>query len=419
MLRRVRSDSPETTHLRPKRLIYTKSWIAHPITRSRTEETLTTAQKPSLIPEDAFETGAPEGTLGAEEELWLADPETLKLAGGAQKILAAEPEDQFSGELIDCEIEVNTGVHPEPGGVAGDIVSRRRILLAHAERLGRVLGTSGTHPIGDWREQEIIGKPHYQRLKRKLGWLIRRNNTFSLHVHYAVRGREKVVYLFDRLREYVPHFLALSANSPFWQGELTDMHSTRALIFGRSIHRAGLPEPLGSWDAYADYVDFARRSGIIDTLGEIWWDIRPHPGLGTIEVRAFDAQTNPIRSEALITLTAAVCDLLSGEYESGNLQPIRPNREIEENKWIAQRYGMSGGFVDHDTHERIETHHAIERLFESLHQGETRRDLSALEGLLEEPTESVRQLEVWSETGSVLEVARDISKRTRGPMERG
>jgi glutamate---cysteine ligase / carboxylate-amine ligase len=380
---------------------------------------VTTAQKPSLIPEDAFETGAPEGTLGAEEELWLADPETLKLAGGAQKILAAEPEDRFSGELIDCEIEANTGVHEEPGGVAGDIVSRRRDLLGHAERLGRVLGTSGTHPIGDWREQEIIDKPHYQRLKRKLGWLIRRNNTFSLHVHYAVRGREKAIYLFDRLREYVPCFLALGANSPFWQGENTDMHSARALIFGRSIHRAGLPEPLGSWDNYAGYVDFARRSGMIDTLGEIWWDIRPHPGLGTIEVRVFDAQTNPSRTEALVTLTAAVCDLLSLEYDSGDLRPIRPSREIEENKWSAQRYGMGGAFADYDSHEAIETRHAVENLFESLQSGQTKRDLSTLAILLDEPTESVRQLEVWRETGSVLEVTRDIAERTRVSTEPG
>ena len=96
---------------------------------------MTAAEKPSLIPEDAFRTGAPEGTLGAEEELWLADPGTLKLAGGAQKILAAEPDDRFSGELIDCEIEANTGVHSQPGGVAGDLLDRRRALLGHAEKL--------------------------------------------------------------------------------------------------------------------------------------------------------------------------------------------------------------------------------------------------------------------------------------------
>jgi carboxylate-amine ligase len=379
---------------------------------------LTTAEKPSMIPEDAFETGAPEGTLGAEEELWLADRETFKLAGGAQKILAVEPGDQFSGELIDCEIESNTGVHENPGGVVADIISRRRILLKHAEHLGRALGTSGTHPIGDWHEQEIIDKPHYQRLKWKLGWLIRRNNTFSLHVHYAVRGRGKAVYLFDRLREYVPHFLALSVNSPFWQGENTDMHSARVLIFSRSIHRAGLPEPFGSWGNYADYVDFAQRSGIIDTLGEIWWDIRPHPGLGTMEVRAFDAQTDPSRSEALITLTAAVCDLLSSEYDSGEVRPVRPGREIEENKWSAQRYGLGGVFVDHDTHEAVETRRVVEEIFESL-EGVTRRDLSTLRRLLEEPTESVRQLEVWRETNSVLEVAIDLAERTRGSVNPG
>jgi len=382
------------------------------------EGELTTAEKPSMIPEDAFETGASEGTLGAEEELWLADPESFKLAGGAQKILAAEPEDQFSGELIDCEIETNTGVHEDPGGVVADIVSRRRILLGHAERLGRVLGTSGTHPIGDWREQEIIDKPHYQRLKAKLGWLIRRNNTFSLHVHYAVRGREKAIYIFDRLREYVPHLLALSVNSPFWQGENTDMHSARVLIFSRSIHRAGLPEPFGSWDEYANYVDFARRSGVIDTLGEIWWDIRPHPGLGTIEVRAFDAQTNPSRSEALVSLAAALCDLLSREYDSGDLREIRPGREIEENKWSAQRYGLGGEFVDHDTHESVETRRAIEDLFESL-DGSTSRDLTSMGRLLGEPTESVRQLEVWRETNSVLEVARDLVERTRASVGPG
>ena len=377
---------------------------------------MTTAEKPSLIPASAFQTGAREGTLGAEEELWLADPGTFKLAGGAQKILAAEPDDLFSGELIDCEIESNSGVHPAAEGVARDLVERRKLLLGHADELGRLLGTSGTHPVGDWREQEIIDKPHYQRLKAKLGWLIRRNNTFSLHVHYAVEGREKAVYLFDRLREYVPHLLAVSVNSPFWQGESTDMHSSRTLIFARSIHRAGLPEPLVTWDNYEKYVDFAHRSGAIDSLSEIWWDVRPHPGLGTIEVRAFDAQTDPKRNEALITLTAALCDALCSEYETGDQRPIQPSREIEENKWSAQRYGMNGSLTDHETHETIETHRAVESLFEYL-SGKTHRDLTPLGLLLNEPTESERQLEVWRDTGSLFEVTHDIAARTRSPLD--
>ncbi len=365
----------------------------------------------SLIAEDAFQKGTRDGTLGAEEELWLADPETFKLADGAQKILAREPANLFSGELIDCEIESNTGVHEQPAGVLADLISRRRVLLRHAERLGRVLGTSGTHPIGDWREQEIIDKPHYQRLKKKLGWLIRRNNTFSVHVHYAVQGREKAVYLFNRLREYVPHMLALSVNSPFWQGEYTDMHSTRVLMFSRAYHRAGLPGPFGSWTEYTDFVDYLGRAGLIDTLGEIWWDVRLHPGLDTVEIRAFDAQADPTRNEALVALAAALCDMLALEYDSGSVMPIIPNREIEENKWSAQRYGLEGLFIDHETHEAVETRAAIDTLVARLSEA-TARDLSGLERAVDGPTESVRQLEVWRQTGSTLEVAKDLAHRT-------
>ena len=365
----------------------------------------------SLVKEDAFETGVREGTLGAEEELWLADPETLKLAGGAQQILDAEPAELFSGELIDCEIESNTGVHDQPAGVAADLVLRRRVLLGQAERLGRVLGTSGTHPIGDWREQEIIDKPHYQRLKKKLGWLIRRNNTFSLHVHYAVNGRGKAVYLFNRLREYVPHMLALSVNSPFWQGEYTDMHSVRVLMFSRAYHRAGLPGPLTSWDEYVTYIDMLQRTGRIDALGEIWWDVRLHPGLSTVEIRAFDAQTSPARTEALVTLAAALCDMLVGEYESGDLRPLRTNRDIEENKWSAQRYGLEGNFIDLDTGENVETPAAIQTLISRLSET-SNRDLSSLTRMAYEQTESTRQLEVWHDTSSTLEVAKDLANRT-------
>jgi carboxylate-amine ligase len=372
---------------------------------------LNTRNHTSLIPEDAFEQDTKEGTLGAEEELWLADPGTFKLADGAQKILALEPATLFSGELIDCEIESNTGVHEQPAGVLADLVSRRRILLGHAEQLGRVLGTSGTHPIGDWREQEIIDKPHYQRLQKKLGWLIRRNNTFSLHVHYAVQGRGKAVYLFNRLREYVPHMLALSVNSPFWQGEYTDMHSARVLMFSRAYHRAGLPGPFGSWNEYTDYVDFLRRAGLIDTLGEIWWDVRLHPGLGTVEIRAFDAQTDVVRNEALVALSAALCDVLALEYDSGRPMPIIPNREIEENKWSAQRYGLEGIFIDLETHEAVQTRTAVETLVRRLSKA-TYRDLSGVERALDGPTGSVRQLEVWREMGSTLEVAKDLARRT-------
>ena len=377
---------------------------------------MTGTERPFPVPEDAFEKDLPEGTLGAEEELWLADPQSMKLAGGAQEILRRAPEGHYTGELIDCEIESNTHIHEGPSGVLEDLIARRRHLLAETERLGRVLGTSGTHPVGDWREQQIIDKPHYRRLEEKLGWLIRRNNTFGLHTHYAVREREKAIYLFNRLREYVPRMLALSVNSPFWQGEITDMQSSRTLIFSRSIHRAGLPDPLSSWDDYLNYVDYVWRSGAIQMLGEIWWDIRPAPKIGTIEIRAFDAQTEPWRTEALIALSAALCDVLVEEYESGERRAIVPTREIEENKWSAQRYGLEGSFVDHGSHESIKTRKVLESWLERL-EPRTKRDLSGLGRILDEPTGADRQLEVWRETGSAVEVARDVAERTRASIE--
>jgi carboxylate-amine ligase len=182
-------------------------------------------------------------------------------------------------------------------------------------------------------------------------------------------------------------------------------------MFSRAYHRAGLPEPLGSWTEYKDYVDYLRRAGLIDTLGEIWWDVRLHPGLGTVEIRAFDAQTDVARYEALVTLAAALCDMLALEYDSDGPMPIIPNREIEENKWSAQRYGLESIFIDHDTHQAVDTRAAIETLVASLCET-TYRDLSGLERVLGGPTQSVRQLEVWRETGSTLEVAKDLARRT-------
>ena len=377
---------------------------------------MTDVKIPSLIPDDAFERDVPEGTLGTEEELWLADPASMKLAGGAQKILAGAPEGHYTGELIDCEIEANSGVHEKPSEVLKDLISRRRYLFEQSKRLGRMLGTSGTHPIGDWREQEIIDQPHYRRLEETLGWVIKRNNTFALHTHYAVRGREKVIYVFNRLREYVPYFLALSVNSPFWQDEITDMQSSRILIFSRSIHRAGLPDPLSSWDDYVNYVGYVQRSGAIQKLGEVWWDIRPQPELGTVEMRACDAQTAPWRTEAFVALTAALCGSLKEEYESGEKGPIRPTREIEENKWSAQRYGLDGDFVDYDSHESVPARKALSEWLKKL-QALTKKDLSAVGRILDEPTEADLQLEVWRETNSTFEVARDVAERTRAATE--
>jgi carboxylate-amine ligase len=212
--------------------------------------------------------------------------------------------------------------------------------------------------------------------------------------------------------------LALSVNSPFWQGDYTDMQSARVNFFSRTFHRAGMPEPLGSWDAYKSYMDLLVRSTSIDRLGEIWWDVRPHPGLSTVEIRAFDSQTETQRNEPLVAFSAALCDLICAEYDAVERAPIVPSREIEENKWSAQRHGQRGEFVDHATRSAIPTREAIENLISRL-QVSTSRDLSGVGALLDEPTGADRQLEVWRETGSLQEVVRDLADRLRESVQEG
>jgi glutamate---cysteine ligase / carboxylate-amine ligase len=372
-------------------------------------------EKRSMIPEDAFEQDVWEGTLGAEEELWLADPETTRLAGGAQKILARAPEGHYTGELIDCEIESNTGVHEEPSGVLGDLVERRRYLLKEAERLGRLLGTSGTHPIGDWHEQEIIDQPHYRRLEDKLGWLIKRNNTFALHTHYAVKGREKVIYLYNRLREYVPHFLALSVNSPFWQGRATGLESTRLKLFD-SFPRSGLPPAFASWDEFRTLVERAARTNSFPDHTFIWWDLRPHPKLGTIEVRICDAQTRLASTGALAALVQALAATLTERLARDGRLPIEDATLVAENRWRAIRRGLDAELIWLERDEERPARDAVRELVELARPAARRLGadtaLAEVERILERGTGADEQRRARDGRGSLLGVAQWLVEAT-------
>ena len=171
-----------------------------------------------------------------------------------------------------------------------------------------------------------------------------------------------------------------------------------------------MPEAFANWFRYAEHVELLYRTGRIAKLGEIWWDVRPHPALSTMEIRAFDAQTDASRNEALVELTAALCGSILTEYDSGQLRPILPVREIDENKWSAQQYGLGGHFLDFERAEPVPTRHAVESLIDWLQSG-TQHDLSGAYRLLEEGPESERQLEVYRETGSTREVVRDLAAR--------
>jgi len=310
-------------------------------------------------------------TIGLEEEFLLLDPESLELVHRFEELYALCQADgvlaeSAAGELIDTEIEIRSGRGETFGEAVQQQQASRDRLFSLAESSGVALGSVGAHPWADYRDQQIIDTPHYRRLQHDLGWVAQRNNTWSMHVHVGINGADRAVAVSDRLREYLPILLAVSANSPFLDGRDTGLHSVRTEIFTRSFPRCGVHQPFVDWDTYAGFVDLLHRTGTIVEATQLWWSVRPHHHFGTVEVRICDAQTDGEESTALAGLAAACVGQAALDYdELGGRNPdLRLDREIEENFWRAIRYGMDGEMIDFEAGEVVPTREVLERTVE-------------------------------------------------------
>ncbi|HKF79712.1 MAG TPA: YbdK family carboxylate-amine ligase [Thermoleophilaceae bacterium] len=292
-------------------------------------------------------------TVGIEEEFAILDPETHSLVHRFDQLREAAASDEvlaesISGELIESEIEIRSGKGSDfADGVARQREARVRLFSMAAEH-GLALAATGTHPWSPWQEQRIIHTDHYRRVEEGLKYVAWRNNTFSLHVHVGVRGAERAIAVCDRLRPVLPEVLAISANSPFLDGWNSGLHSARSQIFTKSFPRCGIPEPLGSWQTYAEYVDFLVRTHSIVEPTQIWWSVRPHHSFGTVEVRICDAQSRAEESTALAGLLVACVAQAALDYDDGVVHDPPPDRFVEENLWRAIRYGLDGRMIDLD-----------------------------------------------------------------------
>jgi carboxylate-amine ligase len=307
-------------------------------------------------------------TVGIEEEYALVHPETLELvprfeelrdAGASDPILA----DAIAGELISSEIEIRSGRGEDAADARAKQREARRRLFALAEDHGVRLGTTGTHPLSDYREQHIIDTPHYRRVEEGLKYVAWRNNTFALQVHVGVQGADRAVRVCDRLRPVLPLLLAISANSPYVDGIDSGLHTARTQIFTKSFPRCGVPEAFGGWPAWSEYVDLLVRTGSIVEFTQLWWSIRPHHAFGTVEVRICDAQTTAPEADALTELMVACVAQALREIDAGETRPIPdpPARLIEENMWRAIRHGQDGRLLDLET-ARVQEFPAAEAL---------------------------------------------------------
>lgn len=300
--------------------------------------------------------GSERPTLGVEWEFALVDAQSWDLSNEAAEVIAdigATP--HVHKELLRNTIEVVTGVCDTVTEAMEDLRSTLiPIRTAVADR-GMELFCAGTHPFAQWSAQELTDGPRYAELINRTQWWGRQMLIWGVHVHVGVSSAHKVMPIISSLLNHYPHLLALSASSPFWAGEDTGYASNRAMMF-QQLPTAGLPFQFRSWREFERFVHDQKKTGIIDHLNEIRWDIRPSPHLGTVEVRIFDGVSNLRELSALVALTHCLIVDLDRRLDAGEQLPVMPPWHVQENKWRAARYGLEAIIIlDADSNERLVT----------------------------------------------------------------
>ena len=289
-------------------------------------------------------------SIGVEWELQLVDPVNRELTSGAVEILeelrpdGADEHPKAKHELLQSTIEVITGVCTTVDEVRADLAETIRVVSAAAQRRGLALMCAGTHPISNWASQDISPKPRYEQLVAHLQWLARRLQIFGVHVHVGVRSPDKAIPIVNALTSYVPHLLALSASSPFWVGHDTGLASARSKVF-ETLPTAGLPYQLSGWDQFETYMDTLISTQTIESVREVWWDIRPHPDFGTVELRICDGMPTLDEVAVIAALSQCLVERLDRELDRGYTLPSPKNWVVRENKWRAARYGLEAEII--------------------------------------------------------------------------
>jgi carboxylate-amine ligase len=358
-------------------------------------------------------------TVGIEEELMLIDEESLELAQGIETIradLGPDFEARVKPELMQSVLEIATVPHPTVADAAAELRELRETVNAAAARHGMLLAASGTHPTALWEEQLIVEEPRYQELAAELGYIARQELIFGTHVHVGVTGPNKAIYVADGIRKHLPLLLALSANSPLWRGKVTGMMSSRTPVF-RAFPRVGIPPHYGSWEIYSRRVKLLVDAGVIPDYTYLWFDVRPHPRLGTVEVRVFDQQTRLDNTAALAAMVVALVHRYSNLFDREEALVEVPTELIDDNKVRAAVRGTDGELVDLPRAEQLGAREMATRLLEELrkHAQEVgcEAELEGVRRLIEGGTGAHRQLEVLERSGDAKELVRALCDATR------
>jgi carboxylate-amine ligase len=379
-----------------------------------------TATQTSSVLDHRFGQGTPL-TVGVEEEYMLLDPRSFDLVSGVEPLLEEAEQgafaDRLKPELMQCVLESGTVVCNDIAAAEADLRSIRGYAANLARSRDMRLGAAGTHPFSLFEDQKITARDRYRMLVEMLQYIARRELVFGMHVHVAVPSPEVCLAVMEGVLIELPVLLAMSTNSPFWRGEASGLASTRALIFA-AFPRSGLPPLFDDYADYAEAVGFMEATGAIGDYTHLWWDVRPHPRLGTIELRVMDVQTRLEDTVALAAYVQCLVKQLIDQVEEGH-PPTRYNRMLlAENKWLAARYGLDAPLMDLAQDRRVKmpartlARRRLRELRPIARELGCSKQLSRIEFICDKGSGAQRQLQVWNANRDICEVAQEIADAT-------
>jgi carboxylate-amine ligase len=379
----------------------------------------------SSVTEHRFGSGEPY-TLGVEEEYMLLDPETWDLVQHIDSMLARVTDDgefeaRINPELMQSVLEITTPVCRTAGEVAVHLQTLRSYVADIARREGCRFASAGTHPFSLFERQRITAKDRYRALVDQLQYIARSELIFGMHVHAAVDDPDKAIAVVNALLVHLPHLLALSASSPFWRGEPTGLHSSRQMIFS-AFPRSGVTPRFDSYEEFAEVIGQLERTGCIADYTHIWWDVRPHPRLGTVELRICDAVTRLDDVVALAAYFQALVKHYSDMFDRRGEVPSYHRILVAENKWLAARYGLDAPIMDLATgrRNRVPVSQLVRRTLRDLepHARElgSERELEGVAEILERGNGASAQLRIWNANRDIVEVVRELAKGSEVPV---
>ncbi|HEY4231888.1 MAG TPA: YbdK family carboxylate-amine ligase [Lacipirellulaceae bacterium] len=363
-------------------------------------------------------------TVGIELELGLVDAQTLALTSAyglvSARLTAEGHQDadatQYKPELMQCVLEINTEICETIADAERDLTEKLKIVEATTDALGLRLWWGATHPFSQWSEQRITPDARYLQLVSLLQEMARRLVTFGLHIHVGVDSGDKAVMICDRIMRHLPTLLALSVSSPFWEGRNTGLQSHRSKIM-EGLPTAGLPTLMRNWSEYVWLVNHMIDTGFINTIREIWWDVRPHHNFGTVEVRICDMPGNLADVLAIASLVQCLVKALSDEIDHGTYQHDSHPMMVQQNKWRATRFGNRAMLVDTYTYEVASVQQMVDRLAFMLRP--TAMELGCESYLnhcvtmAQGPSAAQRQLDIRAQSDDPREVVRQLTEAAR------